>query len=722
MTKNKPKQVVAFDLGTKTILIAVSKDGKSQVLKFAGSTNFESCVYRHPNGKTDVGDKAKRRAYKNPANYFANFKPAMKQEDVAVLSEDGEFTVIDAFAALAKHMFSIAKQSMPGLAGYPQFGGNRHPATDLLVAVTIPANGFGFTEAARYKESFVKAGFPESYIDDVAFFKEPYAAAHAALAEQNLSNLLAGDLLVVIDLGDGTLDITLCEFKDNQLHVKTAHSGVSDLGGSNLTAAVAEAIGDKLGIPFVCFTRGIGLSFAAENLDGTSREEQFAIWTAATDAKHQLSLDDSAFVTVATADGTKEVELEAADLGPKWVALYEEIEAAITNALGDSGLSWPDVKWVVAAGGGSRTRGMHQVMARATSRPTNEVLYCDEPQHAIVEGAVQMGLGMDGVTIAVTDTWGFTYPHVTSHKNVNEVYIEAGRLMPPEGIDESKLTTKVKSGGKAQVLELHPFIAKQTVLANPGDHLGDSEIIRLAPVQVELDLPTGEHAVCVRLRTDATQKWVTVLTFPDMPDREAVVVNLSADEDGDRPTFTRDLPNVIVLFDSSGSMAGSKIVEARDSTCAFLSDQMKEEIECAVIDFGGNCSLGVDFTTDVQAATDIVQAVEAGDGTAMADGLSMAQGMCVPEKDTVVVMFSDGYPQSQERTVTAAAKLRKHAELYTIAIGESADVALLKSIASSESHFFPIGRSRDLTLAFESIATLIYTGGNRQLSVPTKAA
>ena len=241
-------------------------------------------------------------------------------------------------------------------------------------------------------------------------------------------------------------------------------------------------------------------------------------------------------------------------------------------------------------------------------------------------------------------------------------------------------------------------------------------------MQVELDLPTGEHAVCVRLRTDATQKWVTVLTFPDMPDRETVVVNLSADEDGDRPTFTRDLPNVIVLFDSSGSMAGSKIVEARDSTCAFLSDQMKEEIECAVIDFGGNCSLGVDFTTDVQAATDIVQAVEAGDGTAMADGLSMAQGMCVPEKDTVAVMFSDGYPQSQERTVTAAAKLRKHAELYTIAIGESADVALLKSIASSESHFFPIGRSRDLTLAFESIATLIYTGGTvsyTHLTLPT---
>ena len=719
---NNPKQVIAFDLGTGTCQIAAIKNGKPFVLKFAGETSFPSCVFRDAKGKVFVGEKANRRAYTDPENYFSSFKPAMKQEEVAALSADGDFTVIDGFAALARYLISIAKQAMPSLTGYPQFGGNKHAACDLLTVVTIPANGFGFTQTSHYKEAFVLAGFPEELIDDVAFFKEPYAAAHAALSQSQLQNMLPGDLIAVIDLGDGTLDITICEFRDNQLHAKTSHSGVPDLGGSNLTAAVADAIGNKLAVPFVSFKRGKGLSFHGEELDAKKREEQFNIWHAAIDAKHQLSIDDSAYVAVATADGTKEVELEASELGDKWVALFEEIESAIKEALKDSGITWSMVKWVVAAGGGSRTSGMHEIIGRATERPTSEVHYCDEPQHAIVEGAVLMAQGIDGVTVSVSDTWGFTYPNAATSVNVHEVYIEAGRLMPPEGIDEAKMTTKVVSSGKPQQVELHPFIAKQTVHANAGDLLSDSEVISLAPASVELDLPAGEHDVCVRLRTDPTQKWVVVLSFPNMPEQESIVANLRADKDGGEPLAANRKPNVIVLFDSSGSMAGAEIIEARDSTCGFLADQMMQGIECAVIDFGDAPSVCVDFTTADQAATAVIQAIKAKGGTAMSDGLSMAESMSREDVDTIVVMFSDGYPQSQENTITAATKLRKHAELYTIAIGESADVGLLKSIASGPSHFFPIGRSSDLKLAFDSIATLLYTGGSQQVPVPTKAA
>lgn len=722
MSKSKEtvaKYVLAIDLGTGTCQLAVLTDGKPQVLQHAGETSFPTAVFRNADGKIFVGDAANRRAYKDPANYFANFKTAMKADELVSLSADGDFTVIDAFAATFKHLLNVSLQVMPYLAGFPQFGGNKCPAKDLRIAVTIPAVDFGLTQVERYKEALNIAGLDERFVEDVAFFKEPYAASHEAFSERNRRGILmTGDVIAVVDIGAGTTDITISEFRGGQLHAKAAHSGLSDLGGSNLTAAVAEVIGEKLGIPFVAFTRGIGLSFDLEGMDAKQREEQFGIWQAAKDVKHQLCLSESAFATVATSTGNREVEFEVAELGEGWIALCREIEDAISNALGDSGLTWPDVKYVVAAGGGSKTRGVHEIIARGTNRPTSEVLYCSEPQHAIVAGAVRMGHNIGDVTTAVDDTWGMTYPDATTGRNANQVFIVGGELVPPIGLDVEKMNTKVVSNGGKQRLNLYPFIAKPNVIAQSGDLIADSETVPLVPVEVELDLPAGEHPVLVRFRFDVTGKAMVVLSFPTLPDMEVVAVSLSIDKDGTTPEFAVVDFRVVVLFDSSGSMRGKPIQEARDATVKFVEANMAQEIECALIRFGGKPKVKFEGTTDAKAAREIIESIPANAGTAMAKGLRLATKMATPDKKTIAVMFSDGYPQSRGKTLEAAIQLRERAELYTIAIGNKADAALLKQLASSPQHFIPVGRSSDLSIAFETISTLIYTGGT-PLALPS---
>ncbi len=723
-SRSTPKHVIAFDVGTGTIQVAVLKDGKPFPLKGPEGTATPTAVFWNEDGSTVVGKPALRIAYRNPGRLFAAFKTSIKEEGIVGLSKDGSFTVVDAFAALFKFMFGYSIQLMPYLNGFPQFGGSKYSANELQVVVTIPAVDFGLEAISKYKLALVQAGFPETLVEDIAFHKEPYAAAHAALAERNLRGaVLNGDVFVVVDIGDGTTDMTVIEYQDGLLHSKAAHSGISDLGGSNLTAAIAELIGDSLEIPFLAFVRGKGISFDADTIPEEHRQDQFAIWIAAADVKHQLSLADIAYITIPTHKGNREVSLTLTDVEAAWQPLVKEIEKSVTNTLGDSGLNWSDVKFVVAAGGGCRTRNLTALIAKATERSLSDVLVCDDPQLAIVEGAVRMAVNTQDVSTVTSDTWGFSYPDGRTNKVVHEVYIETGEVVPADGLAVERMTTIVRSDGNSQSLALNPFIAKPTVFATKGDLLTDSEVIPLNPVNVELNLPDGEHPVAVRLRCDVEQKTRCVLSFPTLPSEEAIVTSLQLSQvaSATMQAVCSLIVRVILLFDSSGSMKGRAIKDAKRACCTHAANLCSNGVEVAIVDFGGKPKTRVDFTTDANHIAEVVGQIDAGFQTNMAKGLRKASAMLDGEAKNIVIMFSDGHPQNASSTLKAALELKESAELYTIALGPHADPALLKQIASSPDHFVPVGRASDLHFAFSKIETLIYTGEAKQL-IPAHAS
>ena len=708
--------VLAFDLGTGESVVAGVKDGRPFTLKGPDGTTIPTVVFRQENGATVVGKAALRMAYRDVANVFANFKPAMKEDGVAILSADGKFSVVDAIAAVLKHLLGVARQAMPYLGNFPQFGGEKFDSCELRIAITIPAVDFGLQQIAKYKTALVQAGFPEAYIDEVVFFKEPYAAAHEALAERNLRGaVMENDVIATVDGGDGTFDLTIAEVREGLLHTKTGHSGISDLGGSNFTAALAVLIGKQLGVEFLAFERGRGVAFDADDVKPEDRETQYGIWSAATDCKHQLSLADTAIATVMTGTGNREVSLTIDDAKASWKPLFDEVQQAIEQALGKSGLRWPDVRFVVAAGGAIRTRGMGQLIADATQRSIGEVLVCDEPQLAIVEGAVRMGQSLEEVDTSAVDAMGLSYPDSTGKQIVNEVYIENGQTIPAGGLDVEKLTTRVRSNGQQQTLQLYPFLSKPSVLANSGDLLSDAEIVRLNPVEVPLTLPQGEHPVAVRMRFDVAQRSMCVLSFPTLPQMESQVVCLQIAEVSEGPALANRQVDIVILFDSSTSMLGDPLEDAIEASGKMISDVIDRGSMVAVVDFGDAPEVIVDYTDDASAAVDEVERIVGKGSTPMASALQLATKMSRAGRETIVVLFTDGYPNDESATIKAAKALRAVAELYTVAIGEQADSKLISQLASSPAHFFPIGRAGDLSIAFEAISTLIYTGEQPQV-------
>lgn len=119
--------------------------------------------------------------------------------------------------------------------------------SDQKVVLTVPAS---FDPASREatREAALASGLPEDFV----LLEEPQAAVYRWLAAHGESwrrKLSAGDLLLVVDVGGGTTDLTLVGLDDDngELHLKRLAVGNHLLlGGDNMDLAVAHFVATRL--------------------------------------------------------------------------------------------------------------------------------------------------------------------------------------------------------------------------------------------------------------------------------------------------------------------------------------------------------------------------------------------------------------------------------------------------------------------------------------------
>ncbi len=148
---------------------------------------------------------------------------------------DGErISPLEASARILRHV----------AAAFAEATGARLADQEVLLAV--PAS---FDAVARELtvEAARAAGLPE-----VVLIEEPQAAFYAWLAasgDQWRSDLHAGDVVLVCDIGGGTTDFTLIEAADRGGNLELERIAVGDhilLGGDNMDLALAHAVSQKL--------------------------------------------------------------------------------------------------------------------------------------------------------------------------------------------------------------------------------------------------------------------------------------------------------------------------------------------------------------------------------------------------------------------------------------------------------------------------------------------
>jgi tight adherence protein B len=189
----------------------------------------------------------------------------------------------------------------------------------------------------------------------------------------------------------------------------------------------------------------------------------------------------------------------------------------------------------------------------------------------------------------------------------------------------------------------------------------------------------------------AAQEAIVVKTV-DTKHFPAVTVTVQTPEPGPTPDFTvkenglntsvnpQDAgaaAAIAVAVDTSNSMAGQKIVDAKAAAARFV-ESLQPGDELAVFGFGAQPYVGTAFPANpVTAATALSQLGTGGDpGTAIYGSVKMASEALAeePAQKHVLIVMSDGASQDDTATLAEATTAAKaaHATIYAVSIGGNA--------------------------------------------------
>jgi Mg-chelatase subunit ChlD len=175
--------------------------------------------------------------------------------------------------------------------------------------------------------------------------------------------------------------------------------------------------------------------------------------------------------------------------------------------------------------------------------------------------------------------------------------------------------------------------------------------------------------------------------------------------------------DVVLLIDTSASMAGTKLTAAKVAATMFLAYLDFPRDRAAVIGFDGTARLVRGLTDDADALERAILALGNGSGTRIDLGLSAAlselrSARRAPANRGVVVLLSDGdHIGDRADVLDVAADLRAlDALVYAIGLGEDADGELLSAVAGAPGRYFYAPDERALAEIYRSIAVTIPCG------------
>jgi molecular chaperone HscC len=207
-------------------------------------------------------------------------------------------------------------------------------------------------------------------------------------------------VLLVIDLGGGTFDVSVVDVFEGTVEVRSS-AGESFLGGQDFTLAVAARLLREQNIVF-------------ETAEAKHPRMVSRLVQQVETAKCILARQETASVRIPDKEGklsdaSPQVELKQAQLAEWTETILARIEMPIRRALGDAGLKREQLDEIILVGGATR---MQHLVARVT-KLFGQVPHCRlNPDEVVARGAaVQAGLFARNAQLedlVVTDVSPFT--------------------------------------------------------------------------------------------------------------------------------------------------------------------------------------------------------------------------------------------------------------------------------------------------------------------------
>jgi molecular chaperone DnaK len=317
---------IGIDLGTSNSAAAVLRGGRPALIPSEegvtlGGKAFPSYVALTADGQMLVGEPARRQLAVNPEGTTTGFKRRMGRREKIRL-RDREFSP----EQLSAFLLQKIKRDAEAFLGEPV----------AKAVVTVPAY-FDDNQRSATKDAGRIAG-----LEVARLVNEPTAAALA----YGLDRLGQELRIAVIDLGGGTLDVTIMEFGKGVFEVK-ATSGDTQLGGTDMNRILFEHLATR-------FQQQTGADVR------TDRVASARLLEAAEIAKIELSTSVTTRINLpflAVSAGSPkhlEAELTRAELERLVQPVIDRCRGPIEQALRDAAITPNQVDRVIFVGGPTR--------------------------------------------------------------------------------------------------------------------------------------------------------------------------------------------------------------------------------------------------------------------------------------------------------------------------------------------------------------------------------
>ncbi|MBC3874472.1 molecular chaperone HscC [Undibacterium flavidum] len=450
--------IIGIDLGTTNSLVAIWRDGKSQLIPNSlGDTLTPSCVSVDDDGSILVGRAAKERLQTHPEVTAAVFKRYMGSDKKIKLGKR-EFRAEELSSFVLKSLKADAEAFLGEVV------------TEAVI--TVPAY---FSDAQR-KATRTAGQLAGLKVERLV--NEPTAAALA----YGMHEFKDECRFLVFDLGGGTFDVSILEMFDGVMEVR-ASAGDNYLGGEDITKIMVDAFIEKHAFP------------AKVRNDPRFMQQLFA---AAEKAKRDLSSEEKAKMEVQTKDQTLELEFDEESLSKLAAPLIKRLREPVERALRDTNLRSNQLDSIVLAGGATRMPIVKRLVTLMFGRfPASEI----NPDEVVAMGAaVQAGLKMKDAAldeVVMTDVAPYSLGVEVAMRLANNKNV-SGHFSP---IIERNSTVPI-----SRVAQYYPIEDNQKLL-QLDIYQGESRLVKdnilLGSLELNLEpLPRDQNGVDVRFTYD----------------------------------------------------------------------------------------------------------------------------------------------------------------------------------------------------------------------------
>ena len=359
---------VAVDFGTSSTCVAVSVHGREpQVLVIDGQPLMSSAVYVAPDRTVFVGQEAERHAAVDPSRYEPN--PKRRVDDGELLLGSTVLPVVDAIRAVLQRATTEARRQAGGA-----------PIDQLVL--THPAD-WGGTRAGVLRQA------ANGLAHRLMLIPEPVAAAvfHAASFDHHRAAGSGRDALAVLDLGGGTVDVSVVRRAPVSPHVSQsqlmyqvlATRGEPNFGGADIDHLLLGHVGE-----LVSPTDPEAWRQLVEGRDLPERRRRRVLWQDVRGAKETLSRHT--YTDIPLPSPFPDAHVTRDDLERLIAEPVARTADLVVSTIAEARLAPRDLAGIFLVGGSSRIP-MVAALVHRRSRVIPTTL--DQPETVVARGALR---------------------------------------------------------------------------------------------------------------------------------------------------------------------------------------------------------------------------------------------------------------------------------------------------------------------------------------------